>query len=68
MSFYETDPEFMERFAHFAYNEVVHEENQQLDGKTRYMAILATLIGNTEWQMRNKLLMEYITELFQKNQ
>lgn len=45
MSFYETDPEFMERFAHFAYNEVVHEENQQLDGKTRYMAILATLIG-----------------------
>ena len=30
--------------------------------------ILATLIGNTEWQMRNKLLMEYITELFQKNQ
>lgn len=45
MSFYETDPEFMERFAHFAYNEVVHEENQQIDGKTRYMAILATLIG-----------------------
>lgn len=45
MSLYKTDPEFMERFSHFAFDEVVHEENQQLDDVTRYMAILATLIG-----------------------
>lgn len=40
-----TDPEFTERFEHFAFNEVVNEENQQLDAPTRYMVILATLIG-----------------------
>lgn len=45
MNLYVTDPEFMERFEHFAYIEVPNEENQQLDGRTRYMAILATLIG-----------------------
>ena len=45
MDLYITDPEFAERFEHFAFNEVVNEENQQLDEKTRYMAILATLIG-----------------------
>lgn len=45
MDLHKTDPEFAERFAYFAFNEVVNEENQQLDDKTRYMAILATLIG-----------------------
>lgn len=45
MNFYETDPEFMERFSHFAYDEVVNEPGQTLDDSTRYMAILATLIG-----------------------
>ena len=40
-----TDPEFAERFAHFAFDEVVNEEGQQLDAPTRYLAILATLIG-----------------------
>lgn len=45
MDLHRTDPEFMERFEHFAYDEVVNEENQQLDDKTRYMAILAVLIG-----------------------
>lgn len=45
MDFYETDPEFMERFDHFAYDEVVNEEGQQLDEVTRHMAILATLLG-----------------------
>lgn len=44
-SLYETDPEFMERFEQFARKEVVQEEGQQLDDKTRYMAILAALIG-----------------------
>ena len=45
MNFYETDPEFMERFAHFAFDEVVNEEVQQLDDNTRYTVILATLMG-----------------------
>lgn len=40
-----TDPEFMERFEHFAFEEVPQEEGQQLDEETRYMAILATLLG-----------------------
>ena len=40
-----TDPEFVERFRHFVFDEVVKEENQQLDAATRYLAILSTLIG-----------------------
>ena len=39
-----TDPEYIERFNHFAFDEVVNAE-ESLDTKTRYMAILATLIG-----------------------
>lgn len=45
MDLHITDPEFAERFEHFAFNEVPNEESQQLDEKTRYMAILAALIG-----------------------
>lgn len=45
MDLYRTDPEFAERFEHFAFDEVINEENQQLVPSTRYMAILATLIG-----------------------
>ena len=45
MDLYRTDPEFAERFEHFAFDEVINEENQQLEPSTRYMAILATLIG-----------------------
>lgn len=41
--FLETDPEFIERFDNFAFDEVVN--NDDLDGKTRFMAILATLVG-----------------------
>ncbi len=40
-----TDPEFVERFEHFAMDEVPNDESARLDDKTRYMAILATLIG-----------------------
>lgn len=39
----ETDPEFIERFDNFAFDEVVNNDN--LDDKTRFTAILATLIG-----------------------
>jgi len=41
----QTDPEFIERFANFAFDEVVNEEGQQLDDRTRFMVILATLLG-----------------------
>ncbi len=39
----ETDPEFIERFNNFAFDEVVR--NDDLDDRTRMMAILAALIG-----------------------
>lgn len=45
MNYQNTDPEFMERFQHFAWDEVVNEEGQQLPPVTRYTAILATLMG-----------------------
>lgn len=39
----ETDPEFAERFCNFAFDEVVNQDD--LDDRTRMMAILATLLG-----------------------
>lgn len=45
MDWKKTDPEFAERFEHFAFDEVVNEDGQQLPGETRYLAILAPLIG-----------------------
>lgn len=45
MDIFQTDPEFTERFRAFAFEEVVNEENQQLEEPTRYMVILASLIG-----------------------
>lgn len=41
--FWRTDPEFIERFDNFAFDEVVNHDD--LDDKTRFMAILATLLG-----------------------
>ena len=41
--FLETDPEFIERFDNFAFDEVVN--TSKLEDKTRFIAILATLIG-----------------------
>ena len=41
--FLETDPEFVERFDNFAFDEVVNSDD--LDDKTRFTAIIATLIG-----------------------
>ena len=43
--FLETDPEFIERFDNFAFDEVLNQPGQELDDKTRFMAILATLLG-----------------------
>lgn len=39
----QTDPEFIERFDNFAFDEVINQDD--LDDRTRFMAILATLIG-----------------------
>lgn len=41
--FIETDPEFIERFDNFAFDEVINQDD--LDDRTRFMAILATLLG-----------------------
>lgn len=41
--FLETDPEFIERFDNFAFDEVVNSDD--LDDRTRMMVILASLLG-----------------------
>lgn len=41
--FLRTDPEFIERFDNFTFDEVVKHDD--LDDKTRFIAILATLLG-----------------------
>ena len=40
-----TDPEFIERFDNFAFDEVLNQPGLALDDHTRWIAILATLIG-----------------------
>ena len=42
-NFFDTDPEFTERFANFTFDEVINES--ELDDKTRFIAIIATTIG-----------------------
>ena len=42
-----TDSEFFDYFNNFAFDEVVNEEGQQLDDRTRFIAILAVLIGSS---------------------
>ena len=50
--FLTTDPEFIERFDNFAFDEVLHmplsEGQQPISDVTRYMAILAVLLGCQE--------------------
>ncbi|BDR54211.1 carboxymuconolactone decarboxylase [Bombiscardovia apis] len=41
--FLRTDPEFIERFDNFAFDEVIHQA--ELDDPTRFMVILAMLLG-----------------------
>ena len=46
--FLETDPEFIERFDNFAFDEVINMPDiggKEVDGRTRHMSILATLLG-----------------------
>ena len=47
-NFWETDPEFIELFDNFAFDEVINMPDiggKEVDGRTRHMAILATLLG-----------------------
>ena len=46
--FLETDPEFIERFDNFAFDEVINMPDiggKEVDGRIRHMAVLATLLG-----------------------
>ena len=51
-----TDPEFVERVEHFTFDEVVTDPEQQLDEETRWLAILAALIGAQSAEVFRKLL------------
>ena len=54
--FSRTDPEFTERFDNFAFDEVINQEGQGLPDKTRWMAILAVLIGGRSLDEYEKML------------
>lgn len=54
------DKEFMRRFEAFAFDEVVNEKGQQLEDKTRYMVILASLIGSQSKELYEDVLLEVI--------
>lgn len=45
MDYKQTDFQFMERFMHFAWEEVPEDQDMALEINTRYLAILASLIG-----------------------
>lgn len=53
-----TDPEFAERFAYFAFHEVIHEESQQVEPSVRYPAILAALIGSGSVEAYREVLVQ----------
>lgn len=40
-----TDPEFIERFDNFAFDDVIRKTSDRLDDRTRFVCYLATLIG-----------------------
>lgn len=43
--FMRTDPEFIESFDNFAFDEVINQPGAEVDDKTRFLAILSTLLG-----------------------
>lgn len=45
MNLHKTDPEFIKIFKHFTQNEIEDNKNIKLPSTTKYMVILATLIG-----------------------
>ena len=57
-----TDPEFVERLETFINDEVINEPGVELDDKTRFMAIIASLIGSQSVDMFKIILEEAISE------
>ncbi|MGI6117484.1 MAG: carboxymuconolactone decarboxylase family protein [Bilifractor sp.] len=51
-----TDPEYIERFQNFAYDEVVNQEGAELPGRTRFMAILSVLMGSSSIDMFREMM------------
>lgn len=45
MNDWQMDPEFTERFEHFAFSEVPNEQGQQLDEQTRHMGHSGSAAG-----------------------
>ena len=58
MDYHETDPEFMNIIEHFMLEEVVREPGQELPEETRYLAILATLLGCQGLEVYKNILPE----------
>lgn len=56
INLHKTDPEFMERFEAFAYEEVVNEPGQQLDETTQFLVILASLLGSQSLEEFKQML------------
>lgn len=57
-----TDQDFWERFDAFANDEVIHEPEAELDDKTRYMSILAVLLGCQGIDVYRTMLEEALSE------
>jgi 4-carboxymuconolactone decarboxylase len=53
-----TDPEFADIFDFFANNEVINEDGMQLDNQTRYMSIIASLLGCQALDAFNQIIEE----------
>ena len=64
MNLHQTDPDFSERFKYFAFDEVPHEKAQQLDDITRYIVILAALIGCGAQEAYKEIFEKAINEGF----
>lgn len=64
MDYRKTDPQFMERFEHFAFCEATQEECVQLDKETRNLAILSVLIGCQAQEAYRFLLRKALEEGF----
>ena len=64
MNLHQTDPDFSERFEYFAFDEVPHEKAQQLDDITRYIVILAALIGCGAQEAYKEIFEKAINEGF----
>ncbi len=62
MDYHETDLEFMRIVEHFTLEEVVKEPGQELPEDTRYLAILATLLGCQGLDVYKDMLPEALEE------